>query len=70
MPDTIYLSPGGLCVVVRPDPIPNSEVKRFSGDDNAWATVCENISPPYELKASLKDAFFYSSSINSTVDTS
>ncbi len=38
--------PGGLCVVVRPDPIPNSVVKHNSGDDNASARVCENTSLP------------------------
>lgn len=30
----------------RPDPIPNSEVKRLSADDSMPATVCENRSVP------------------------
>ena len=37
---------GGLCEVVRPDPIPNSVVKHFSGDDNISARLCENTSLP------------------------
>lgn len=32
--------------MVLPDPFPNSEVKRFSGDDSCGATYRENISPP------------------------
>ena len=37
---------GDLSEAVRPDPIPNSVVKRFSGDDNISARVCENTSLP------------------------
>ena len=37
---------GDLSEVVRPDPIPNSVVKHFSGDDNISARLCENTSLP------------------------
>lgn len=37
---------GGLSEVVRPDPIPNSVVKHFSGDDNVDESLCENTSLP------------------------
>ena len=29
---TVLCRPGGLCKVIRPDPIPNSAVKRLSAD--------------------------------------
>ena len=57
LPSLLLYKPGGLSEVVRPDPIPNSVVKRFSGDDNAWATGCENTSLPDLIKPSLKEGF-------------
>lgn len=45
---------GGLSDTALPDPIPNSVVKRVSGDDNAFARVCENTSLPGFLKISKK----------------
>jgi hypothetical protein len=49
--------PGGYREVVRPDPIPNSVVKRSIGDDNVLARVCENTSLPDLIKPSLKEGF-------------
>ena len=39
-------SPGGSGEVAPPVPIPNTEVKRLSADDTAFARVWENRSPP------------------------
>lgn len=44
--------------MVRPDPIPNSVVKRYSGDDNVVERLCENTSLPEILKPTLKVGFF------------
>jgi hypothetical protein len=38
--------PGDLSDVVPLDSIPNSKVKRVSGDDSSWATERENTSLP------------------------
>ena len=38
--------PGGFSEAAPPVPIPNTEVKRLSADDTAWATGWENRSPP------------------------
>ena len=40
--------------MVLPDTFPNSEVKRFSGDDSLRATVRENISPPEQYLENLQ----------------
>lgn len=50
--------PGGLSVMVRPDLIPNSVVKRYSGDDNPVERLRENTSLPDLLKPTLKVGFF------------
>ena len=39
-------APGGSGEVAPPVPIPNTEVKRLSADDTAFARVWENRSPP------------------------
>lgn len=49
---------GGLSETVRPDPIPNSVVKRLSGDDNTLARVRENTSLPDLNKALPKGELF------------
>jgi hypothetical protein len=48
-----------LCVAVRPDPIPNSVVKRFSGDNNASARLREDSSLPDLIKPTLKVGFLF-----------
>lgn len=53
--------PGGLSDTARPDPIPNSVVKRISGDDNEAVGLCENTSLPDLLKPTLKVGFFMAS---------
>lgn len=53
----VYLVSGGLSVVVRPDPISNSVVKRYSGDNNGDASLCEDSSLPDSIKPSLKEGF-------------
>ncbi len=60
-----------MCEAARPDlpllagprrkavAIPNSVVKRLSGDDNGCASDCENTSLPDLLKPSPKEGFFF-----------
>ncbi len=44
--------------MVRPDPIPNSVVKRYSGDNNASERLCEDNSLPDLIKALPKGGLF------------
>jgi hypothetical protein len=61
--------------VVRPDPIPNSEVKRSSADDSCRATGRENMSPPeqclerYKLPRFESRGFLWENSLNRIADT-
>src|SRR3990170_8664578 len=39
-PIAVQTAPGGWSEAEPPVPIPNTEVKRLSADDTAWATGC------------------------------
>ena len=41
--------PGGISELEPPVPIPNTEVKRLSADDTAWATAWEHRPVPGSL---------------------
>jgi hypothetical protein len=55
----LNIFPGLWSEVERPVPIPNTAVKRFSGDDSNSATDCENTSRPGILMVAKKTLLEY-----------